>query len=209
MGDAAIGPIMMLAAILGIFAYNLNAIVPLIANFILKAGPAGFGNLTAAAGVGSILAAFVLASLGKAEKRTVNVGALGLGGSLLALGLADSWPANSVLLVLYGFFCIIFFTSANTMLQLATRSDMRGRVAGVYILWITGSTPIGSLFIGQMAERFSVHPTLLALGAICTVGTILVIGRGIWRSRRAAGPGVHSPGAEHAGQPPESRGDGD
>jgi MFS family permease len=185
--DPVISPIMALAAVLGIFAYNLTAIAPLIAEFVLKANPEEFGNLTAAAGIGSILAALTLTRVANVGRKIIYAGALGLGASLLLLGRADSWPANVTLLVFYGYCCIIFFTSANTFLQQNTPDDMRGRVAAAYLFCILGSTPVGSMFIGQMAQRFSVHFTLAAIGVICLTGTGLVAGMVLWKARRKIG----------------------
>ena len=48
----------------GTFGYNFTVVLPLIAGYVLHAGPAGFGVLTTAMGVGSLMAALGIAYAG-------------------------------------------------------------------------------------------------------------------------------------------------
>ena len=61
-----IAPILLLAVVFGIFGYNFNIILPLLARYVLHAGPVGFGALSSAMAVGSLVGAFRMAYSGVA-----------------------------------------------------------------------------------------------------------------------------------------------
>jgi MFS family permease len=180
--DPRITPIMLMAAVLGVFAYNFNAIAPLIAEFVLHASASGFGYVTAIAGGGSLVAALLVATVGKGQRAVITASAICLSVTMALFATASTWFSNSLLLFLYGFSCISFFTTANTRLQLDTPQDMRGRISGVYVFWITGSTPVGSLLIGWLASRAGVHTAMAVLGGLCLAGTCAAL----WLGRRVA-----------------------
>jgi MFS family permease len=81
-----------------------------------------------------------------------------------------------------GFAGVLFMTTANTRLQLSVPGHMRGRVMGIYALLFVGTTPIGSLLIGQMAEHVGVQTTVLAMAGLCGAGVVA----GLVYARRTA-----------------------
>lgn len=170
-----IAQVMLISAFLGVFGYNLNAIVPLVARYVLNTGPAGFGGLTAAAGIGSLIAALVAVYLNRTSRKILLIGAIGFSLSVLGLGLATNLAMVTLLLVGFGFCGIIFFTSANSLLQLESAPDFVGRMMSIYVLLITGTTPIGSLLLGWFAQHWGVRPTLLGFGLLCVLGVGLTI----------------------------------
>ena len=58
-------------AFIGTFGYNFTVVVPLVAKFILDVGDVKFSLLTSAMGVGSLVAALVLAALGQVSQRVL------------------------------------------------------------------------------------------------------------------------------------------
>jgi hypothetical protein len=48
--------------------------------------------------------------------------------------------------------------------------EMRGRVMGVYIFLFQGTAPLGNLFIGSLAEYWSVSGTVVLSAAMCGLG---------------------------------------
>src|SRR5262245_55977502 len=73
--DAALP--LLLMGVLGTFGYNFTVLLPLIADEVLHSGPSGFGVLTSAMGLGSLLAALGVAYRGKATRRTLMLSAAG------------------------------------------------------------------------------------------------------------------------------------
>jgi len=166
-----IAVIMLLMAVIGTFGYNFTVILPLIARYVLHAGPVGFGALTSSMAVGSLAAAFGIAYSGRVSQRTLLVGAGGFSVLLAGLALSNMWPTTIVVLVALGLFSIVFTATANSRLQILTPPQLRGRVMSLYTLLFMGSTPIGSLIVGAMADHQGVRPALAEVAVLCVLGT--------------------------------------
>ncbi len=167
--------ILLLMGVLGIFGYNFSVILPLLARDVLHTGPAGFGTLTSAMGVGSLLAALGLAYHGRASRRTVLAGAAGFSLLLVAAALSRVWLLTLPLLAALGFCSIVFTATANTRLQLLTPPELRGRVLSIYMLLFAGTTPLGSVIVGILADHQGVARAIVELGGICALGVIVAL----------------------------------
>ncbi|MHB8644395.1 MAG: MFS transporter [Thermomicrobiales bacterium] len=164
--------VMLLMAVIGTFGYNFTVLLPLIAQYVLHAGPIGFGTLTSAMAVGSLIAAFGIAYTGRVTQRTLLTGAAGFSILLLCLALTSIWVVTIVVLVALGLFSIVFTTTANSRLQILTPPQLRGRVMSLYTMLFLGSTPIGSVVLGTLAQRQGVQVAVGEVAVICGLGTV-------------------------------------
>lgn len=64
-----------------------------------------------------------------------------------------------------------------------------GRVMGIYVLLMGGTTPIGSFLLGELADRFGTGTALVLFG-IVTVGGVGLVAT-IRRSARSRALGSH------------------
>ncbi|HCG30206.1 MAG TPA: MFS transporter, partial [Chloroflexi bacterium] len=142
----------------------------LIAKYVLNAGPMGFGMLTSAMAIGSLIAAIGIAYSGRVSQRTLLIGATGFPVLLTALAISTMWATTIAVLIALGLFSITFSATANSRLQMLSLPEYRGRVMSFYTLLFMGSTPIGSLVIGTLAERQGVRMAIFELAMICAVG---------------------------------------
>ncbi len=164
--------VMLLMGVIGTFGYNFTVLLPLIAQYVLHAGPIGFGALTSAMAVGSLIAAFGIAYSGRVTQRTLLTGAAGFSVLLLCLALTSIWAVTIVVLVALGLFSIVFTTTANSRLQILTPPQLRGRVMSLYTMLFLGSTPIGSLVLGTLAQRQGVQVAVGEVAVLCGLGTV-------------------------------------
>jgi MFS family permease len=164
--------VVLLMAVIGTFGYNFQVIMPLLARFVLHTGPAGFGALTSAVAAGSLIGSLAIAYTGRARWQTLLMGAAGFSVCLLAVALSHVWLVSMALLAALGLCSIVFTATANTRLQLTTPPHLRGRVMSIYSLLFMGSTPVGSLIIGTLAERLGVQPAVAGAAAACGVGVL-------------------------------------
>lgn len=162
--------IVILMGAIGTFGYNFQTVLPLVAEYVLNAGPASFGLLTSAMAIGSIGSALFMASRERVSRQWIFVGASGFSVLLFAVSLASSWHVLIPLLILLGGFSILFSSSANVHLQTVTPSELRGRVMSIYTLLFLGSTPIGSMVVGFLAEQQGVQVALAEMALLCSVG---------------------------------------
>lgn len=162
--------VLILMAVVGTFGYNFTVLLPLIAKYVLNAGPMGFGMLTSAMAIGSLIAAIGIAYSGRVSQRTLLIGATGFPVLLTALAISTMWATTIAVLIALGLFSITFSATANSRLQMLSLPEYRGRVMSFYTLLFMGSTPIGSLVIGTLAERQGVRMAIFELAMICAVG---------------------------------------
>jgi MFS family permease len=71
-----------------------------------------------------------------------------------------------------------FLATTNSVLQLRSRPDMRGRVMSLYIMLFIGTSPVGGPTVGWIAQTFGARASFvfggigaLAAGAVAFVGT--------------------------------------
>lgn len=168
-----IAVVLILMAVIGAFGYNFTVLLPLIAKFVLNAGPMGFGLLTSSMAIGSLTAAVGIAYTGRVSQRTLLIGATGFPVLLTALAISTTWATTVAVLIALGLFSITFSATANSRLQMLSLPEFRGRVMSFYTLLFMGSTPIGSLVIGTLAEHQGVRMAIFELAMICAVGVMI------------------------------------
>jgi MFS family permease len=159
-------------AVIGTFGYNFQVFTPLIAQFVLHTNSVGFGLLSSTMAIGSLVAALGVAWLGGATRRVMLTGALCFSAALLAIGFSSTWLLLVPLLAIFGFSSSVFNATNNSRLQLITPQQLRGRVMSINTLLFAGTTPIGSLIVGVLAERYGVQPMLAMMGGACLLGVL-------------------------------------
>jgi MFS family permease len=68
---------------------------------------------------------------------------------------------------------LLTFIGANTMVQLRTDSDIRGRVMGIYLTVFLGGTPIVSPLIGWMTQVIGTRETIGICGSISFLAALI------------------------------------
>jgi MFS family permease len=191
--------VILLMAFLGTFGYNFTVVLPLVARFVLHAGPVGFGGLTSVMAIGSLGAALGIAYRGRASRRTLFQGGAAFSLLLLGVALSRSWALTLPLVVLLGFASITFTATANTRLQRIVEPAYRGRVMSLYTLLFAGTTPFGAMIVGTLADRVGVQGAVAIMAGLCIVGIAVGL-LFLQRTHRALLPDVPTvpPGVQRA-----------
>jgi predicted MFS family arabinose efflux permease len=160
-----------------LFGWPYSVLLPVFARDVLHVGPSRYGYLMAANGVGALVGALVLASLGDTpHRRKLFYGGLfGFCIMLCVFALSRVYWLSAAALVGSGFFMIIFFATANTAVQTRVPDELRGRAMGIYSLAFIGLTPFGSLIAGALARITSASFTVTMGGVICMVAGLIVM----------------------------------
>jgi MFS family permease len=164
-----------LGAMLFEFTYSLfgsvQALLPLYARDILGVGAWGAGVLRSATALGALLAAPILTRFPVQKNGGVWMfGAFAaLGASIVAFGFSTSLVLSVVALMVMGMGDMVATVIRQTLVQMQTPDDMRGRVFSVNSLFYGTSSQVGAFRAGLMAEW---------LGAVAavTIGGAAVIG---------------------------------
>jgi MFS family permease len=160
---------------LDLFAVLLGgatAMLPVYAKDVLHVGAAGLGNLRAAPSFGSATMAILLSI--RPLKRNVGVKmlcAVAVFGLATAVFGASTWmPLSLLCLAILGASDMISVYVRQSLIQLWTPDDMRGRVGAVSSLFISGSNELGEAESGFLAGLIGPVPAVIAGG----IGAILV-----------------------------------
>jgi MFS family permease len=159
----------MFAVLLG----GATALLPIYAGDILHTGPWGLGMLRAAPAVGAFSMSLWLARhpLQRRVGRKLFVGVAVFGLATIAFGISSSlWVSLPVLIVL-GASDMISVVIRNSLVQLETPDEMRGRVGAVNSLFIGTSNQLGEFESGLTAAWFGPVPAVVLGG----VGTLAVV----------------------------------
>ena len=163
--------------IIGTFVMNLNVIAPLYVGDVIKEGINGYGAILSANGVGSLIGALLVATLGKGNVglKTIFTSGITVSALLALLSFIKDFHLAMILFGVLGFFNIMFITNSNSLIQINTEEKLRGRVMSVYNFAFLGSTPVGNLIAGVAIEKFSAETGILLCGIIALILLILVI----------------------------------
>lgn len=157
---------LVLMAILYMFSFNYSVLFPLFAERSLGGDAGTLGALLSMMGVGSLVAALVLAGRANADERRLAISAAVLGVVTVIASIAPSVQTAFVAMVALGAASIVFMITANSTLQLTARPEMRGRVMALYGIVFLGSTPIGGPIAGWVGEHLGPRAGLAGAGAI-------------------------------------------
>jgi Transmembrane secretion effector len=149
------------------------ALLPVYADQILRIGPSGLGLLRSGPGMGALLIAVVTAY--HPLKRHAGAAMLwcvaGFGTFTVVFGLSRSAALSMAALVLLGACDMVSVIVRNTMVQLATPDEMRGRVSAVNMVFIGASNEVGQFESGITAQWFGTVPAVV-LGGLGTIGIV-------------------------------------
>ena len=169
--------IFMVIAIVGVvslFGINFNVMLPLFATEVLRSGAQGFGFISAAFGLGSLLCALWIAwRNNQPNLRRMLIATMSFGVFEIAFSLSHLYILSLLLIASVGFSQIAFSTIANTTIQTITPDHLRGRVMSVYMTVFAGSTPIGNLFAGGLAHLFGASISLLVAASLSLIAAIV------------------------------------
>jgi MFS family permease len=156
---------------------SYRALLPVFAE-ALGAGPTGYGLLSAAPGVGSIVGALVILSLGDMKYKGLYsvFGVLAYCGALVLLALSPWFIMTFVAASLLGTTNSIQMIPRNTVILSISPDALRGRVEAFRSMLAGGGPSIGYALSGGLAALIGA-PMALVVGAVgCSA---LVVGVGI------------------------------
>lgn len=181
---AVLTPLLMMAVV-GMFAYEFQVILPLIARFTFRGDAGTYATMSACMGGGAVVGGLVAASRRTRPAVALSRTAAVFGATQVLTSFAPNLVVASAALVALGAASITFLALGNATLQLSATPEMRGRVMGLWAVAFLGSTPIGGPIIGWVGEN--VGPRYgLGLGGVAT----LLAAAFAYRKLLAIGPTV-------------------
>jgi MFS family permease len=166
---------------LDLFAVLLGgatALLPIFASKILHGGASAYGLLRAAPAVGAVTMALVTTHLKpwRHAGRTMLWTVLGYGLATLVFGLSKWFWLSLAALALTGVFDNISVVIRQTLAQMLTPNQMRGRVSAVSFIFVSCSNELGEFESGVTARLLGPVGSVVLGG----IGTLLVVAGAAW-----------------------------
>ena len=153
------------------------ALLPVFAQDILKVGPEGFGVLRAAPAVGAFLTMLTTAYIPISRRAGMKllIAVFGFGISIIIFGLSSVFWISVVALFFSGVTDGVSMVIRQTILQLKTPDDMRGRVSSVNSMFVGSSNELGAFESGLTAKLMGTVSAVV-FGGTMTLITVFTTG---------------------------------
>jgi predicted MFS family arabinose efflux permease len=160
---------LLIVVLVGTFTFEFPVTLPVMAESVFQGGAATYGYMATAMGVGAIAGGLMVSAKGASPPVWIAASALVLGMLTVAVAVMPTLPAVLVALVPVGAATVVFPTLANSAVQLNADPQMRGRVMGMWNVAYQGTTVVGALVIGVVAEYLGVRSALAVGGVVAFV----------------------------------------
>jgi MFS family permease len=171
------------------FFASANQLLPIFAKDILQVGAQGLGFLASASAVGAVLAGLVMARLGilKRQGLIVIVSVAVFGAGTIAFGLSRVFWFSLVMLAVTGAADTVSTILRQTIRQLATPNNLRGRMTSVNMIFFMGGPQLGELEAGTVASLFGAPISVVTggIGCLAAASIALVTAKNLRRHQRS------------------------
>ena len=167
----------MLMDFVATFFASANTMMPIVAKDILKVGEIGYGWLSSAQAIGSVIAGIVVSQVQKLHKQglTFLIAVVIFGASTVLFGATTLFTIAMLALILMGAADAVSTIIRNTIRQLNTPDYIRGRMTSVNQIFFQGGPQFGEVESGIVAALFGVPAAIISGGIGCIVGTALIV----------------------------------
>lgn len=177
----AVGLLIIIAAMLGIFGFPIVQQLPVISKDLL--GQVGDTKtivdtrnslLYTAQGVGALIAAVSIAMNNSERWRGLRLlmGEAAFIFGMMLIPLSRSLWIALAIIAFMGWGSVTQLATMNTLIQTQVPDSLRGRVFSIYLWALQGIAPFGSLLIGWMTQQFGLSITTL----VCGLASLMVVG---------------------------------
>lgn len=137
-------------------------------------GVAGFGLYLALGSAGALIGAALSLRRGTVRTRTVVFLAIGFGVAMLAAAIAPSEIYFLCAVVVFSGLRLLFVTAVESIVQLSANAGIRGRVAALQFVVVTGAQAGGAVLIGWISQEFGVGIAFAVGGGVPLIVALTV-----------------------------------
>jgi MFS family permease len=185
-GRADLKAVLLMLFLIGTFGLNFPIYISTMSVSVFHAGASQYGLMTSLMALGSVSGALLSARRERPRMRILLIGSAVFAVGCAAAAVAPGPALFGVALIITGVAAQTFTTSTNSLVQLSTDANMRGRVVAILLAIALGGTPLGAPVVGWIADRFGPRWGL-AVGSVSGLLALLV---GIFYLVRYCGLGV-------------------
>ncbi len=147
------------------------ALLPIYAQDILNVGSEGLGVLRAAPSVGAVITLIIVSHFSPMQHawRNLLIAVIGFGIFILVFAVSPWMTVSVIALALSGAFDSVSVVIRQTLLQIMTPDEMRGRVMAVNGIFISSSNEVGTFESGLAAKLMGVVPSAIFGGTMTLI----------------------------------------
>ena len=146
-------------------------LLPIFADQLLHVGPRGLGVLYAAQPLGAVVAGATLAMLPVVRRQgwVLLVSVAVYGAAIAAFGVSRWFPFSLLMLALSGAADTVSVLMRQTVRQILTPDELRGRMTSVNMMFFIGGPQLGEVEAGVVARLAGVRFSVWSGGALCVL----------------------------------------
>ncbi len=163
----------------GRFFSSAKTLLPFVAIDILHVGPIQYGWLSASQSVGTLLIGLYLSQKGNLRNQgmLLSISVIMYGLATILFGFSASFWLSVLALILIGAFDGLSSIIRNTVRQLQTPDEMRGRMMSISQIFFKGGPQLGEMESGLVAQLLGVPFSIISGGVGCVLAASAVIKR--------------------------------
>jgi MFS family permease len=188
---------LLMMTIIGTLTYEFSVTLPLMARFAFNGDASSYALLSASLGAGAVVGGLMIAGQRHVSGGSMVRNALFFGAAVMAAALMPNLWLGALALVAVGATSISFSSLANSLVQLESSPQMRGRMMGFWSIAVLGSATFGGPIVGWVGEALGPRWSL-GLGAVAAL-TAAALGARLGTQSRAALQSMTG-----TGKPPET-----
>lgn len=153
------------------FFASANQLLPIFAKDILRVGAQGYGFLASAQAGGAIITGLMMARLGTLKKQglIVILSVAVFGAATIAFGLSRVFWVSLLMLAIAGAADTVSTILRQTIRQLATPNNLRGRMTSVNMIFFMGGPQLGEVEAGSLAALIGAPLSVVIGGLGCLI----------------------------------------
>lgn len=169
----------MILDFLATFFSSANTLLPFIARDVLKVGVQQYGWLSAAQSIGAVSAALVISQRSRLRRQgALLLGAVAVFGlATVVFGLSRSFWLTLGALIVIGAADSVSTILRNTIRQIQTPDELRGRMISINQIFFQGGPQLGEVESGLVAQAFGPAAAIISGGLGCVLAAGLVARR--------------------------------
>lgn len=159
------------------FFASANQLLPIYAKDILAVGARGYGFLAAAPAAGAIVTGLIVARMGAFRRQgvTVIISVAIYGAATIAFGVSKVFWFSLLMLATTGAADTVSTILRQTIRQLATPNNLRGRMTSVNMIFFMGGPQLGEVEAGTIAQLFGAPLSVVTGGVACVLAAVFAL----------------------------------
>jgi len=168
--------------LIGTFGLNFPIFISTMAVSVFHADASRYGALSSMMAVGTVSGALASAHVSKPRFSSMIISSAVFGIGCTVAAVAPNYWSFGAALVVIGLASLLFLTTTNSLMQLSTDPEMRGRVMAIRLAVALGGTPLGAPIVGWVADHAGPRWAII-VGAASGFAAALVAARALAKER--------------------------